>query len=84
MTGASLADEGYSCSVRQVYITFGTKRASLYQLGFRRSFSVAGDSSSLPRILFETFTQLVARRKVGMPLKSHTRKFDMFKEIEYI
>ena len=65
-------------------IMFGNKTASSYELVFRRSFPVAGRCTVLPKNLFASFTRSVARRKIGVALKSRARKLEGFMKNEYI
>ena len=65
-------------------IMFGTKKASSYELVYRRPFPVDGHSRSLPKGLLEAYTRSVARRKLNLALNARNRKLASFNPNEYL
>ena len=65
-------------------IMFGSKKASSFELVYNRVFPIEGFTAALPENLKESFTKCLSRRKIGSAWKARARKFDNFKENQYL
>ena len=61
---------------------FGNRKVSFYGLVYHRTFPIGGITSVLSKDLLQSYSRSLARRKVGIALRSRTRKFDQFKRNE--